>query len=347
MIPSLKIVSSYKEVCFYTIVFLISIPGSFVSAQPEIIQTKATKCVPGKGPQGPAPEEKCWSGSAADIGSVNEDGKNKGTDNRIEVGLDGKMTVCSKPIPLSKNCRPLRTGFVEYCDHLKGRRECNVLSKAESAGANMTKNLGDLALKSLNPELQKELSARSMAEATREILKSNNEGSGGSYYDPYCMLVPCGGEDDKWRENGARIVTISEDEMTRIVNSSGLDANMKSWSAALQQLDKPAELPIGAAASPYHYSAEGLSKTYFTDSGSAVRLYSQKLELNQSSMPDYGTGAYVAPPMGDSTFRAPTPPSVQIPQADTWAPLNKYVQKIQLPSWMTSAATKVRSWFDI
>ena len=333
---------AHEVVVFLVFVLFLFAVNHDAFAQTKTLESTQTKCIPGKGQQGPAQPPKCWSGSGADIDAVAEEGKKTDTDNRVEVGLDGKMKICTTSVPLDINCKPTRPGDVTYCDLRTGSFACRTFSKKETAGARMAQQLGALARASLDPALQREISAQSMEAASRQVLESVDAGSG-TYNDPYCVLVPCNlNKEGVWGDNGARIVTLPKSEIERIKNDPAFSATMYNWADSMQKTGVPAHVPIAAVGTmrPWYLSSEGLTQTYMTDSGSEVRLYSAPASFIEfSPLSNYATGMDVPAPSGDTFFQpAPAPPA-QMPSADPWASFRR------IPSFVSSTAQKVRNWW--
>lgn len=336
-----------KEAGAIVVVVILLAVGQVAFAETKSLETQTVHCIPGKGPTSSELPEKCWSGASAggNVSAIAEDGKNKNTDNLVEVGLDGKMKMCSKPIPLDINCKPKWTGTVTYCDGLSGRRECRTLSKGEPAGENMGKTLGDFAKNSLNPDLQKEISARTMEAVTRQMIKDVGV-TGGTFNDPYCVLVACNLDEEAPPLGGARMVSLTKEDATRLANSPDLGASVQEWVEASRDAGMPAQLPITPTWNAQYLSPDHLSRSYMMETGTQVQVYSWYPEvIGESAMPNYyGTGANLPTPSGDSTFQSPTAPSIPLAPANTWG---GYFESIRLPSWMTSATQKVRGWFGI
>lgn len=312
----------------------------FVHAQTEQLRTTQVKCISGQGPQ-ELPQEKCWSGESEDAQTVTEEGKNLRTHNRVIVDANGRMTVCSIPVPLDVNCKPTETGTVTYCDFLKGYMTCNHLPKDTGEGARIANSLGDMAQKSLDPFLQNEISeqsAASMKEIARQTLRDSY---GSPIADPYCVIVPCGGEQLPGPE-GNRFVTLPDYEAERIANSAGFSERFDAW-ADLQWLSGS-----GFESSPIQRTTGDLvdldlAERYTLDTGGEVRLYSQSPQYKQAPITNFATYEYGSLPSGDGTFIAPAP-VVPIQPAE---PYGSFFTNISWPSWMTSAGQKVRGWFGI
>jgi len=149
--------------------------------------------------------------------------------NVVTMQKNGIIKVCSQLVVWDENCKPVNSGKVVYCDHLKGSR-CGTIKKDDDKFGEFNERLTALfGEASSNPNHRRDVMTKSLLHDIQTNLQDSAKGSGNTVFrDDYGVLFDRAGEPEVG--NGEqRFVSVPSYSAERLLEDPGLPRRVQEY----------------------------------------------------------------------------------------------------------------------